>query len=296
MRASAGAARCLGEVASGKLDDQFPIDVFQTGSGTSSNMNANEVIPTARPSCSSGDRFAAARAIHPNDHVNMGQSTNDMFPTAIHVAVTVAIKEKLIPALHAMRDVLAQKAAEWDRVMKIGRTHFADATPLAVGPGGRRIRPQFALSIERAERAIAAVLELLPAERQSARASIRIRSLAGASLPCSLKRLAFHSSKPRTTLRRNAQRDGLVECHGAVASDRHHAFQCHEQPALARFRSALRVLRDQPARPPAGSSIMPAKVNPVMSESAMQVAARVMVMIRRWPSAGRPAASSSSTS
>ena len=102
------------EVADGKLDDQFPIDVYQTGSGTSSNMNANEVIANRAIELVGGDRFRAEKPIHPNDHVNMGQSTNDMFPTAIHVAVGQAIAAELVPALSRLRDVLADKAKAWD--------------------------------------------------------------------------------------------------------------------------------------------------------------------------------------
>src|SRR6188474_503228 len=100
------------EVAEGKLDNQFPIDVFQTGSGTSSNMNVNEVIANRAIELLGGDRFDKDKPVHPNDHVNMGQSTNDMFPTAIHVAVALEIKNNLIPALSRLHDVLAQKAKE----------------------------------------------------------------------------------------------------------------------------------------------------------------------------------------
>src|SRR5690606_23904641 len=116
------------EVAEGKHDDQFPIDVFQTGSGTSSNMNANEVISNRAIEIASGDRFTAAKPIHPNDHVNMGQSTNDTFPTAIHVAVARSINEGLLPALERFAAVIEDKARQWDKVIKIGRTHLADAT------------------------------------------------------------------------------------------------------------------------------------------------------------------------
>ena len=120
-------------MAEGKFDDQFPIDVFQTGSGTSSNMNANEVIANRAIELLGGDRFHKDKPVHPNDHVNMGQSTNDIFPTAIHVAVALAIKNDLIPALEKLQDVLTQKAKEWDQIIKIGRTHLADATPLRLG-------------------------------------------------------------------------------------------------------------------------------------------------------------------
>src|SRR5438874_801779 len=121
------------EVAEGKFDDQFPIDVYQTGSGTSSNMNANEVISNRAIEMIGGDRFVAKKAIHANDHVNMGQSTNDMFPTAIHVASGQSIEKKLLPALERLRSVLAKKAGEWDDIIKIGRTHLADATPIRLG-------------------------------------------------------------------------------------------------------------------------------------------------------------------
>src|SRR5690349_13883691 len=105
------------EVAEGKLDGQFPIDVFQTGSGTSSNMNVNEVIANRAIELLGGDRFHKDKPVHPNDHVNMGQSTNDMFPTAIHVAVALEIKKDLIPALQKFHDVLAEKAKQWDKII-----------------------------------------------------------------------------------------------------------------------------------------------------------------------------------
>src|SRR6266481_3263290 len=106
------------EVAAGQYDDQFPIDVYQTGSGTSSNMNANEVISNRAIELKGGDRFDKKKPIHPNDHVNMGQSTNDMFPTAIHVAVGQAIQKELIPALLRFHEVLADKAKQWDDIIK----------------------------------------------------------------------------------------------------------------------------------------------------------------------------------
>src|SRR6266566_943241 len=118
------------EVAAGKHDKEFPIDVYQTGSGTSSNMNANEVISNRAIEIIGKNRFDAKKPIHPNDHVNMGQSTNDMFPTAIQVAVGLAIRKELIPHLQRFQKVLADKAGKWDDVIKIGRTHLADATPL----------------------------------------------------------------------------------------------------------------------------------------------------------------------
>src|SRR6516164_1761074 len=148
------------EVAAGKLDDQFPIDVYQTGSGTSSNMNANEVISNRAIELTGGDRFRKEKPIHPNDHVNMGQSTNDMFPTAIHVAAALAIQKELIPALKRFQDVLALKAGKWDDIIKIGRTHLADATPIRLGQEFSGYVRQLELAINRAKTALAAVLEL----------------------------------------------------------------------------------------------------------------------------------------
>ena len=148
------------EVAAGKLADQFPVDVFQTGSGTSSNMNVNEVISNRAIELMQGDRFAAEKPIHPNDHVNMGQSTNDTFPTAIHVAVACEIKDQLIPALESLQKQLAEKASQWNNIIKIGRTHLMDATPLRLGQEFGGFARQLALSVARAQAALQSVLEL----------------------------------------------------------------------------------------------------------------------------------------
>ena len=148
------------EVAAGKFDNEFPIDIYQTGSGTSSNMNANEVISNRAIELTGGDRLADKKPIHANDHVNMGQSTNDMFPTAIHVAEAVAIQNELVPALERFREVLADKARQWDSIIKIGRTHLADATPLRLGQEVGGFVRQLELSLGRARAALAALLEL----------------------------------------------------------------------------------------------------------------------------------------
>ncbi|HEV3136510.1 MAG TPA: class II fumarate hydratase, partial [Pirellulales bacterium] len=202
------------EVADGKLDDQFPIDVFQTGSGTSSNMNANEVIANRAIELLSGDRFRAEKPIHPNDHVNMGQSTNDMFPTAIHVAVAQSIRQQLIPALARFRQVLADKADQWDKIIKIGRTHLADATPIRLGQEFSGYARQLAMSIERAELAIKAVCEL-PAGGTAVGTGINTHPQFGAKVADVLARetgIAFVEAGNH--FEANANRDGLVECSG----------------------------------------------------------------------------------
>ncbi len=123
-------------------------------------MNANEVIANRAIELTGGDRFAEKKPIHPNDHVNMGQSTNDMFPTAIHVAVALAIKNDLVPALEKLHKTLEQKAGEWAEIIKIGRTHLADATPLTLGQEIGGFARQLQLSIDRAVTALNAVVEL----------------------------------------------------------------------------------------------------------------------------------------
>ena len=264
------------EVFDGKLDDQFPVDVFQTGSGTSSNMNANEVIANRAIELAGGDRFAVEKPIHPNDHVNMGQSTNDTFPTAIHVAVALAIENDLIPALGRCRQALGAKAEAWQKVLKIGRTHLADATPLSLGQEIGGMARQLELSIDRARRAQEAVLEL-PVGGTAVGSGINTHPEFGrrvSTLLADETGVAFVEAVDH--FEANAQRDALVECHGqlrAIAS------------TLFNVANNIRWLGSGPRcgycevklpdlQP--GSSIMPGKVNPVMCESLMQVAARVM--------------------
>jgi len=264
------------EVAEGKLDDQFPIDVFQTGSGTSSNMNANEVIANRAIELLKGDRFRPEKPVHPNDHVNMGQSTNDMFPTAIHVAVAVTIRKQLIPALERLAGVLEDKARAWDRIIKIGRTHLADATPLRLGQEFGGFARQLRLSVERAERAVAAVLEL-PAGGTAVGSGINTHPEFGRRVAEALaKETKIPFVEAADHFEGNAQRDGLVECHGQLRVIATTLFNVSNNirwlgsgPRCGFYEIKL------PDRQP-GSSIMPGKVNPVMCESLMQVAARVM--------------------
>ena len=133
-------ARAAAELIEGKLDGEFPIDIFQTGSGTSTNMNANEVLAN-RASQLAGQPIGSKKPVHPNDHVNMGQSSNDVIPTAIHVAAAETLKNELLPALEELSEALASKAREFWDVIKIGRTHLMDATPVRSGPGVCRLRP-----------------------------------------------------------------------------------------------------------------------------------------------------------
>jgi fumarate hydratase class II len=264
------------EVAGGKFDDQFPVDVYQTGSGTSSNMNANEVISNRAIELAGGDRFHHKKPFHPNDHVNMGQSTNDMFPTAIHVAAALAIKEELIPALEKFGRTLDEKAREWDDIIKIGRTHLADATPIRLGQEFSGYARQLERCIHQAEHAQQAILEL-PAGGTAVGTGINTHPRFGAKLAEALaKQTSIPFVEAKNHFEANANRDGLVECSGLLRSIAVSLFSVANNirwlgsgPRCGFYEIML------PDRQP-GSSIMPGKVNPVMCESMMQVCARVV--------------------
>jgi fumarate hydratase class II len=264
------------DVIDGNLDCQFPIDVFQTGSGTSSNMNVNEVIANRAIEIAGGDRVATEKPIHPNDHVNMGQSTNDTFPTAIHVATGVQIKEALIPALEKLRDTLTTKSKEWEKVIKIGRTHLMDATPLTLGQEIGGLARQLDLSVVRANKALKSILEL-PVGGTAVGSGINTHPEFGSRVS---KVIADETKiefiEAENHFEANAQRDALVECHGQLKAIASTMFNVSNNirwlgsgPRCGFYEVTL------PSRQP-GSSIMPGKVNPVMCESMMQLTARVM--------------------
>ncbi|EDL59159.1 class II fumarate hydratase [Gimesia maris] len=264
------------EVADGKFDDQFPIDVYQTGSGTSSNMNVNEVISNRAIEILGQDRFAPEKSVHPNDHVNMGQSTNDTFPTAIHVAVASSIHNHLIPGLEKLAASLAQKARDWDQIIKIGRTHLADATPLRLGQEFGGFARQLELSVERAYQAAAAVYEL-PVGGTAVGSGINTHPEFGHRVSVELAKLTDISFvEAADHFEANAQRDGLVECHAILKTIATTLFNVSNNirwlgsgPRCGFYEVKIPDL--QP-----GSSIMPGKVNPVMCESMMQASTRVI--------------------
>jgi len=264
------------EVAEGKFDDQFPVDVFQTGSGTSSNMNANEVIANRAIELSGGDRFARDKPIHPNDHVNLGQSSNDVFPTAIHVAVAQAIAGRLITALTQAAEVLAEKARAWQDVLKIGRTHLADATPITLGQEISGMARQMERCIARAQSALNALREL-PIGGTAVGTGINTHPEFGARVSQYLaEQTGIAFVEAANHFEANAQREGLVEAHAQLKCIAVTLFTVANNirwlasgPRCGFYEIIL------PDRQP-GSSIMPGKVNPVLCESAMQAAARVI--------------------
>ena len=262
------------EVIAGDHDDQFPVDVFQTGSGTSSNMNANEVIANRaaeRLGESIGDR-----AVHPNDHVNYGQSSNDVIPTAMHVSTLEAVRRDLIPALGTLRDELARKQDEFDGVVKTGRTHLQDATPVRLGQEFAGYRTQIEKGITRVDAAADHLAEL---------------ALGGTAVGTGLnthpefpKRTADYISaetdlpfRPADNhFEAQAAHDAMTETHGALRT---------VAGSMNKVANDLRLLAsgprnglgeiEQPENQP-GSSIMPGKVNPVVAEAVNQVHKQVV--------------------
>ncbi len=266
---------CL-ELSKGAFADQFPIDIYQTGSGTSSNMNVNEVLANRAIELTGGDRYVTSKAIHPNDHVNMGQSTNDIFPTAIHVAVGMAIANDLLPAIRKLRDSLSEKATAWDKIIKIGRTHLMDATPLRLGQEFGGFARQLQLSLDRCQRGLDAVMEL-PVGGTAVGTGINTHPEFGRRVAAVIaKETGIPFKEAVDHFEANAQRDGLVETHAQLKSLAVTLFSVANNirwlgsgPRCGFFEVIL------PDRQP-GSSIMPGKVNPVMCESMMQVCARVI--------------------
>jgi fumarate hydratase class II len=263
----------------GSIDEwmeHFPIDIFQTGSGTSSNMNANEVISNL--ACRyAGRNIGAKDPVHPNDHVNMGQSSNDTFPTAMQLAGAVLIREELVPAMKHLAGALRAKARQWDRIVKIGRTHLMDATPIRLGQEFSGFAAQAEYAVERARHAMAVMAENLPIGGTAVGTGINTHPRFG-SLVCRKlsKALGVKFTEAPNHYEAQATRDCIVEASGElktiavslskVAND---IRWLGSGPRCGLFELSL------PATQP-GSSIMPGKVNPVICESVMMVACQVI--------------------
>ena len=264
------------EISRGKLVDQFPVDVYQTGSGTSTNMNVNEVIANRAMELAGDDRFAAKKTIHPNDHVNMGQSTNDIFPTAIHVAAAVAIHKELMQALSRAVDMLCDKAEAWADVLKIGRTHLADATPMTLGQEFSSLARQVGLSWICAEEALEAVCELPVGGTAVGRGINTHPEFARRVTEYLTAEIGNFFREAEDHFEANAQRTGIVKCHSLLKSIAATLLNVANQIRLLGSgpRCGFYEIRIPDLQP--GSSIMPGKVNPVLCESVMQAAARVI--------------------
>jgi fumarate hydratase class II len=262
------------EVAAGKFDDHFPLVVWQTGSGTQSNMNVNEVIAN-RANEILGQPRGRKDPVHPNDHVNMGQSSNDSFPTAMHVAAAQQIVSRLLPALTELARALEQKSSEFADIVKIGRTHLQDATPVTLGQEFSGYAAQVRQAAARLERALADVFELAQGGTAVGTGLNARRGFAEAFA----KRMAEIANLPFVTAPNKfaalAGHDALVFLHGALTSCATALFKIANDIRLLGSgpRSGLGEL-SLPENEP-GSSIMPGKVNPTQAEAMTMVCARV---------------------
>jgi fumarate hydratase class II len=257
------------EIADGKHDDQFPIDVFQTGSGTSSNMNANEVIASIAE--------ANGVTVHPNDHVNMSQSSNDTFPTATHIAATEAAVRHLIPALEVLHESLANKARQWRVVVKSGRTHLMDAVPVTLGQEFGGYARQVEAGIERVKATLPRLGELAIGGTAVGTGLNAPDGFGDKVVDVLVNETGIGELRPAEDhFEAQAARDGLVEASGALKTI---------AVSLTKIANDIRWMGSGPLtglgelqlpdlQP--GSSIMPGKVNPVLPEAVTQVAAQVI--------------------
>ncbi|MFG3525999.1 class II fumarate hydratase [Streptomyces sp. NPDC047917] len=256
------------EVADGRWDDQFPVDVFQTGSGTSSNMNTNEVLATLAT-----ERLG--REVHPNDHVNASQSSNDVFPSSIHIAATAAVTGDLIPALDRLATALERKSAEFATVVKSGRTHLMDATPVTLGQEFGGYAAQVRYGIERLRASLPRLAEL-PLGGTAVGTGINTPPGFSAAVIAEVARATgLPLAEARDHFEAQGARDGLVETSGQLRTI---------AVSLTKISNDLRWMASGPRTGLAeinlpdlqpGSSIMPGKVNPVVPEAVLMVAAQV---------------------
>ncbi len=262
------------EVIQGEHDQHFPVDIFQTGSGTSSNMNTNEVI--ANRAAQILGQEIGSKAVHPNDHVNMGQSSNDVFPSAIHIASAEQVYNTLLPALTELHQTLMAKAEQFKEVLKIGRTHLQDATPVKVGQVFSGYARQVELARERVELAAKGLFEL-PLGGTAVGTGINTHpEFAAKTIAAIAKETTIPFVEAENHFEAQGAKDALVQVSGSMKS-------C--AVSLFKIANDIRFLSSGPrcgigelilpAVQP-GSSIMPGKINPVMAESLMQVCAQVI--------------------
>ncbi|CCH28133.1 class II fumarate hydratase [Actinosynnema sp. NPDC047251] len=262
-------ATAADEVAAGEHDAHFPVDVFQTGSGTSSNMNANEVIATLATS-------ALGRDVHPNDHVNASQSSNDTFPTTLRVAATEAVATDVIPALEHLAGVLEARAAEWSDLVKSGRTHLMDAVPITLGQEAGAWAAQVRYGAERLTSSLPRLAEL-PIGGTAVGSGLNAPEGFGAAVSAELAAVTgLPLTEARDHFEAQATQDGVVEISGQLRATAVGLFKIAND--LRWLGSGPRTGLGELALPDLqpGSSIMPGKVNPVISEATMMVVAQVI--------------------
>jgi fumarate hydratase class II len=266
--------RAASEVVEGQLDAEFPVDIFQTGSGTSTNMNTNEVISNRATELLGGAR--GSKLVHPNDHVNLGQSSNDVIPTAIHIAASETIQRQLIPALKDLHKSLIGRAREFDKIVKIGRTHLQDATPVRLGQEFGGYARQIELGIARTKRAQAALSEVALGGTAVGtglnchpKFAAKVMAIISKETGCPFQEAVNHFEG-------QSAQDSLVEASGELRT---------LAVSLMKIANDIRWLGSGPRcglgeinlpETQPGSSIMPGKVNPVIAESVTMVCAQVI--------------------
>jgi len=262
------------EVAEGKLDEHFPLDIFQTGSGTSTNTNANEVIAN-RCAQLAGNPIGSRDPVHPNDHVNMGQSSNDVIPSAIHISAAEELKNHLLPALEKLHDALQAKAREFWDTIKIGRTHLMDATPVRLGQEFSGYAQQIAYGKERAQRALEVLRELPLGGTAVGTGLNRHADFPGKVMRHLEQRTGISFYEAKNHFEAQGGKDAVVEASGLLKTIATSLFKIANDIRWLGSGPRCGIGEIQlPATQP-GSSIMPGKVNPVMCESTMMVCAEV---------------------
>src|SRR5438445_5511978 len=263
------------EVIEGKLDQHFPLDIFQTGSGTSTNTNANEVIAN-RCAQLAGKPIGSRELVHPNDHVNMGQSSNDVIPSAIHVSAAEQLKNCLVPALEKLHGALEAKAKEFWEIIKIGRTHLMDATPVRLGQEFSGYAQQVAYAKERAEKAIEVLRELALGGTAVGTGLNRHVDLPGKVMRHLEQRTGIAFYEAKNHFEAQGGKDAVVEASGQLKTIAVSLFKIANDIRWLGSGPRCGIGEIQlPATQP-GSSIMPGKVNPVMCESLMMVCTQVI--------------------
>ncbi|OBX18112.1 fumarate hydratase, class II [Erythrobacter sp. QSSC1-22B] len=267
-------ASAAGEVARGELDEHFPLVVWQTGSGTQSNMNANEVIAN-RANLALGGVLGAKKPVHPNDHVNMSQSSNDTVPSAIHIAAASEVTGALLPALVSLRDRLEAKAESWSGIVKIGRTHTQDATPLTLGDEFSGYARQVAVGIERIEATLPGLYELAQGGTAVGTGLNAPEGFGKAIAAAIAQATGLPFATAPNKFEALAAQDGLLFAHGALNTLAAGLYKIANDIRLLGSgpRSGLGELALPENEP--GSSIMPGKVNPTQCEALTQVCAQV---------------------
>lgn len=279
-------AKAALEVYEGKLNEHFPLEIFQTGSATSSNMNANEVIAN-RVSQLGGEPIGSKRPVHPNDDVNLGQSSNDTMPTVLHVSLAIALKEELVPSLEFLQLKLEEKARAWKDIVKIGRTHLMDATPLTLGQEFSGYAAQVRKAVERAYKAIDVLRELAIGGTAVGTGINCNPAFPDKVIAILREKTGIDFIRARNSFEAQAARDDCVEVAGYLSTIAASLSKIANDIRLMGSgpRSGLGELILPPIQP--GSSIMPGKVNPVLSELLVQVAIYTMGLCQTVVMCGR---------